>query len=173
MGVERLSLYWCQAQGLRVVSHGNEPLKLRIYLFFCFPLFLLCIWHGVHKSGRLFGNDLGDRTASMVARQWVGFHKWKCCVDYRLVLLIYQQYLGGAVCLEHFWFAHTVVQVCNWISSRHRQAVQLSAHTFNSLTLAFSSAVVFHPPALFLGPFLFCVIENNLQPHKYRLVVSR
>ena len=36
MGVEGLSLYWCQAQSLRVVSQGNEPFKLRIYLFFSF-----------------------------------------------------------------------------------------------------------------------------------------
>lgn len=69
------------------MSHGNEPLKLRMYLFFLLPLFLLRIWHGLRESGRLFGNDLGglgggDRTTPITA-----------CSLIIMAFIFYQSYL--------------------------------------------------------------------------------
>lgn len=81
---------------------GSVPrkwaIKIEDLFIFLLPLFLLCIWHGEQKSGRLLGNDLGRQDESP--------HGGPACesefingntASIIMVLLFNQQYLGGGL----------------------------------------------------------------------------
>lgn len=109
VGVEVVSL-WMSRLRLKGSFPWKWAIKTEDLFIFLLSLFLVCIWHGVQKSGRLFGNDVGGRMErpQWKSSPWVKFHKWKCCLDYQVLLFI-QQKKKGVWCLKCFWFSHS-----NW-----------------------------------------------------------
>lgn len=137
MGVVRLSHSWCQVRSFGVASRKNEPLHLRIYLFFCLFSFsefgMRC-----RCQADCWGLIWGGRGDSPCGRRLeVGFHKWKCCFNYHGFVILSVKILekGGRVS----WLLPICpdsICSCNSIS-----AVKLS---MDCLRVLLFPAVVFH-----------------------------
>lgn len=79
---------------------GSVPrkwaIKIEDLFIFLLPPFPLWIWHGVQKSGRLFGNDLGGTAQPHGSpAHELGFINGNA-VSIIMALLFNQRYLGGS-----------------------------------------------------------------------------